>query len=190
MKRIKERIREITGLSEELIPSSVQIVGEIALFKPKVESKEVNREIGRAIISILKNVRTVAVIKAIEGATRKPCVEVVAGKENLVTYHREFNCTFKVDFSKVMFSKGNKGEKKRLIEEVKEGERIVDMFAGIGYFSLVIARNVRNTKIVAVDINVDAVKLLKENIEINKLKGRVFPVLANSLHLPLKNKGG
>ena len=49
------------------------------------------------------------------------------------------------------------------MESVNEGEKILDMFCGIGPFPIVIARE-KDVEITAVDINESAIKYLDENI--------------------------
>ncbi|RLI96873.1 MAG: class I SAM-dependent methyltransferase family protein, partial [Candidatus Aenigmatarchaeota archaeon] len=71
---------------------------------------------------------------------------------------------------KVMFSKGNVKERGRLPALVKEGETIVDMFAGIGYFTIPIARTGKPSVVYAIEKNPDSVRFLRKNIELNKVK--------------------
>ncbi|NIO44028.1 MAG: class I SAM-dependent methyltransferase family protein, partial [Candidatus Aenigmarchaeota archaeon] len=71
---------------------------------------------------------------------RKPKVEVIAGCKKTQTLHQEHKCKFLLDVSDIMWSQGNKNERIRLIKTVKSKETIVDMFAGIGYFSIFLAK--------------------------------------------------
>jgi tRNA (guanine37-N1)-methyltransferase len=59
---------------------------------------------------------------------------------------------------------------------VNSDEIILDMFAGIGPFPILIAKN-KKTIIFAVDINKSAIEYMKENIQLNKLKGKIIPIL-------------
>jgi len=70
-----------------------------------------------------------------------------------------------------MWSQGNKAEKERLACLVKPKETIVDMFAGIGYFSIMAAK--RAKRLFAIDINPDSIELLRRNVMLNRLDGRV-----------------
>ena len=78
----------------------------------------------------------------------------------------------KLDVREVYFSPRLATERKRVMESVRDGEKILDMFCGIGPFPIVIARN-KNVEITAVDINESAIRYLNENIELNKLKGSI-----------------
>ena len=55
------------------------------------------------------------------------------------TINKENGCLFKLDLAKVMWSKGNNNERLRIAKLVGDGETVIDMFAGIGYFSIHIA---------------------------------------------------
>ena len=69
-------------------------------------------------------------------------------------------------------------ERRRLSQQVADKEIIVDMFTGIGPFSISIAKE-HTVKIYAIDINPDAYKYLKENIKLNKPEGTVIPLLGD-----------
>jgi tRNA (guanine37-N1)-methyltransferase len=66
-------------------------------------------------------------------------------------------------------------EHARVCSAVKKGEIILDMFAGIGPFSILIAKQ-KQTQVYAVDINPDAIYYLKKNIILNKVENFVFPL--------------
>lgn len=78
-----------------------------------------------------------------------------------------------MDVSKSMFSKGNKTEKMRIVGQVKPNETMVDMFAGIGYWAIPIAKLTGARKVFAIDINPEAVKSLEKNVFLNKVQEKV-----------------
>ena len=84
----------------------------------------------------------------------------------------------KLDVKKVYFSPRLATERKRLAKQVKDGEIILDMFAGIGPFPILIAKE-HEVDIYATDINKEAIKYMENNIEINKLKGKIRPILGD-----------
>jgi tRNA (guanine37-N1)-methyltransferase len=67
----------------------------------------------------------------------------------------------------------------RIASLVRNNETVLDMFAGIGPFSILIAKNVQNVKVYAVDINSSAISFLKRNIALNKVFGKVVPILGD-----------
>jgi tRNA wybutosine-synthesizing protein 2 len=155
------------------LPRGYQIVGKILLIKLKPKLLKHKKVIGKAVLEMLPYVRTVCLAKDIGGVERKPKVEVIAGCKSTLTTNREHGCRFLLDVSKVMWSQGNKAEKMRLAHLVKAGETVVDMFAGIGYFSIPIARHSNPKKIYAIDINPDAIEFLRRNIWLNGVENKV-----------------
>jgi tRNA wybutosine-synthesizing protein 2 len=159
--KLKQRLAKDAGVGN----LGLQIVGDIALVKMKGTAAE-KRRLAEGIMGSMPGIRNVCEIKQVKGEFREPEVSLILG-DRTQTIHTENGVKFFLDVAKVMFSKGNAGERKRLIPLVKDGETIVDMFAGIGYFSLPIAKHARPGKIVAVEKNVTAFRFLKDNIKIN-----------------------
>ena len=109
---------------------------------------------------------------AVKGTTRVRDLEFLAGADDSVTIHKEHGARLKLDVREMYFSPRLATERKRVMESVNDGEKILDMFCGIGPFPIVIARN-KEVEITAVDINESAIKYLNENINLNKLKGSI-----------------
>lgn len=163
-------IKEVDVPKKELLPRRYNMLGKILLVKLKPELYKNRKKIGEAILKIIPYVHTVCLDKGVSGKTRKPSIEIIAGCEDTETLHKEFGCKFFLDVSKNMWSKGNKAERKRMIDAVKK-EVVIDMFAGIGYWSVLIAKNAK--KVYSIDINPKAIKYLEKNIWINKVENKV-----------------
>ncbi len=169
--KLREKMKGRLSESElELLPRSYQIVGRILLLKLKPELLERKNLVGSAIIEILPYVKTVCLQKQISHVERKPDIEVISGGNSFKALHRENGCVFEIDVSKSMFSKGNKAEKMRLVKLVSPGETIVDMFAGIGYWTIPIAKLANSKKVFSIDINYEAADFLEKNIFLNGLQ--------------------
>ena len=165
----KQKLSRATGITDYKLPSSYQMVGHVLLLKlPKIRSLKQKQKIGRSIMTLLPNVKTVCEIKEVKGEFREPVVVKLAGN-GTATIHKENDIFYKLDTEKIMFSKGNLNERKRLIGQVKENENIVDMFAGIGYFSLGLAKFTKAREILAIEKNPHAYRFLTENIQMNKV---------------------
>ena len=167
---------ESTFSKKELsdLPRGYQIIGKILLIKLKPKLLKHKKVIGNAILSLFPYIHTVCLIKDIGGRERKPKIEIIAGcKKSTQTLHKEHGCQFLIDVSKVMWSQGNKEERMRLTKQVKPNETIVDMFSGIGYFSIFIAKYCRPKKIYAIDINPEALEFLRKNAWINNVENRI-----------------
>ncbi|MFX1373740.1 MAG: class I SAM-dependent methyltransferase family protein [Promethearchaeota archaeon] len=167
----------------ELIPKSYDIVGHIAI----IEFNEFNyindkkfstykQEIAKAISSINKSVKTVYEKKSqIKGKYRLREFALLYGDDNSETIYKENDCVFKFDIKNTYFSPRLVFERRRIASSaIKENEIIIDMFAGVGTYSIQIAKE-KKVKIYAFDINPYAFKYLKENIILNNLKGEIFP---------------
>ena len=128
-----------------------------------------------------KNVRTVlAKAGAVSGTFRLRELSVIAGEPRTDTIHKEHGCRYYVDVAKAYFSPRLSHEHKRVASLVQNGETVVDLFAGVGPFSVLIAKDNETVKVYAVDINPDAVELLKRNVRLNRVENRVFPVLGDA----------
>jgi tRNA wybutosine-synthesizing protein 2 len=155
-----------------------KVIGDILVLKNNVENPQ----------ELLKipGVNRVVRLGRIKGLKREPEVEVIIG-EGTETVHRENHCLFKLDVARIMWSKGNTTERKRMSQLVKDGETIVDLFAGIGYFTIPMAVHANPSKIYAVEINPVAHHYLKENIALNKVQDVVEPILGNCRDLAPRN---
>jgi tRNA wybutosine-synthesizing protein 2 len=155
------------------LPRGYQIIGKILLIKLKPALLKHKKVIGETILDLFPYIHTVCLIKEIKNVERKPKVEIIAGCKITQTLHKEHGCQFLIDVSKLMWSQGNKEERVRLIKLVKHNETIVDMFAGIGYFSIFIAKYSNPKKIYAIDINPEAIEYLRKNTWLNDVENKI-----------------
>ena len=128
-----------------------------------------------------KNVKAVlAQTGAVSGDFRLRKLEHVAGEEKTQTVHRESGCRFSVDVEKCFFSPRLFRERMRVAKLVKNGETIVNMFAGVGCFSVIIAKYSNAKKVYSIDINPVALRHMQENIRANKTYSKIIPILADA----------
>ena len=125
------------------------------------------------------NVKTIMKIDHIQGTKREPVYKILFGNET-ETINKENGCLFKLDLSKVMWSKGNNNERLRIAKLVKDNETVIDMFAGIGYFSIPIGVHSNAKQVYAIEINPNSYHYLCENINLNKLDN-VTPILGDCM---------
>jgi len=119
-------------------------------------------------------------VRSCTGAGRIPDAEVLAGSAGEVV-HRECGITYRLDPARIMFSAGNRREKDRVAALVEPGEAVADMFAGIGYFTLPVARS--GGRVHAMEINPDAFAYLRQNARDNHLEDRIEPALGDCRNL-------
>lgn len=163
------------------LPRSADVVGDIAIVEIPPELEPHKTIVGEAILEIHKNVRTVlAKAGAVSGTFRLRDFTVIAGESKTVTIHKEHGCRYYVDVAKAYFSPRLSHEHKRVASSVKEGETVVDLFAGIGPFAVLIAKTHDNVKVYAVDVNPDAIEFLRRNARLNRVDSKVYPILGEA----------
>ncbi len=139
----------------------------------------VNREVDEPSKFLeIPGVRSVVCVDGIQGPMRRPRVRVLAGS-GTETLHRENGCLFRIDLSKVMWSRGNINERARIPQLVEDGETVVDMFAGIGYFSIPVAVHADPLRVYSIEINPESFRYLRDNIVLNGVEDVVEPVLGD-----------
>ncbi|MBN2102286.1 MAG: class I SAM-dependent methyltransferase family protein [Candidatus Aenigmarchaeota archaeon] len=175
---LKEKLTE-----EELshLRTSFDIVGDIAIIEIPEEIQSRKKEIAKAILKVHKNVHNVCMkTGAREGEFRLRGVELIAGETTLTT-HMESGCKILVDVAKAYFSVRESTERLRIAEMVKPKETVMVLFAGVGPYAIVIGKKRPDIgKIYALEINPDAVRLMEDNVRINRLQTKVFPVLGDA----------
>jgi len=154
-----------------LLPKAFDEIGDIVVLRLPEELVGFEREIGEAILRWSPKVRTVAADEGVEGELRIRKVRVIAGEARTRTEHVEFGLRYLVDVERAYFSPRLGSERSRVADQVNAGEVIVDLFAGVGPYAVLIART-REPKVVhAIDANPAAVEILRENVRKNRADG-------------------
>jgi tRNA (guanine37-N1)-methyltransferase len=163
------------------VPRAIDFVGDIAIVEVPPQLADHKQIIGEAILKAHKQTSTVlAKSGAVEGVYRTRDFEVIAGADKTATVYREYGCIYHVDVAKAYFSPRLSTEHNRVASQVKDGETVVDLFAGVGPFAIPIAKKHRNARVYAVDVNPDAVALLKRNVAVNRAEKQVVPLLGDA----------
>ena len=171
--RSYKEILTIPASLKNILPTSYDIIGDIILIKLSEELLEYQKDIGNALLKAHKNVNTVCLSQPVRGELRTRNIKIIAGKKRTQTIHREYGLQFFVDISKTYFSPRLANERKRVANLVKPGETVVDMFAGVAPFSIMIAKYASPKIVYAIDKNKDAVTYAKQNIKYNKVVDKV-----------------
>lgn len=127
------------------------------------------------------NVKTIMKVDHIYGTKREPVIKLLYGNDT-ETINKENGCLFKLDLKKVMWSKGNNNERIRIAKLVEDNETVIDMFAGIGYFSIPIGVHSNAKQIYSIEINPNSFYYLKENIKLNKISN-ITPLLGDCINI-------
>jgi tRNA wybutosine-synthesizing protein 2 len=160
------------------LPKKWELLGDVLLMKIPEELEALKGEIALAYAKEL-HAKTVLSDLGIEGELREPNVEILYGSET-ETIHKENGVKFKLDCAKLMFSSGNIDERIRMATIADKDEVVVDMFAGIGFFSVPMAVQSRPRKIFALELNPVAFSYMQENIHLNHVEDIVTPVLGDN----------
>ncbi|AFZ71365.1 class I SAM-dependent methyltransferase [Natronobacterium gregoryi] len=132
------------------------------------------REIADAILESDLPVETVLnKASKVKGETRVRDWELLAGDDTEVR-HREYGCEYVLDLAEVYFSPRLATERNRVVQQVSDGERAFDMFAGVGPFVIPVAK--RGAAVVGVDLNPDAIEYLRENACRNDVEDHVTAI--------------
>lgn len=143
---------------------SFEVVGSIAM----IEDRDAQR-VAFALMTTSKSIKTViAPISDVEGEFRTRRFRHVAGEAGTVTVHKEHGLRYRVDLEGAYFTARLGTERLRIAGLVRPGEVVLDMFAGVGPFALLLAK--KGAEVIAIDKNPVAVKYLRENALLNKIK--------------------
>ena len=178
-KSLKEYLQRKISLKKiEELKKSFDIIGNVVILEIPDELEGEKYLIADAAIKITKRKSVYRKKSEIKGVTRTRELEHLAGDESSETIHQEFGSKFKLDVRKVYFSPRLATERKRIVDQVQDGEIIIDMFTGVGPFSVTIARK-HEVEIYAIDINPEAIRYLKDNISLNKVDKKIKPYLGD-----------
>jgi tRNA wybutosine-synthesizing protein 2 len=181
--QLKEKLKEELSKEQlDVLPRGFQTIGNVMILKLNSALTEKNQIIANTCLELLPYIKSVYInLGKVKGEFRQPeRIEYFAGENNPIIEHKEHGVIYKFDFTKIMFSKGNLKERRLLATFVKDNEVIVDMFAGIGYFSLPIALHSQVKKIYSIELNPLSYKYLVENIKLNHMEEKITAINGDS----------
>ena len=175
-------------LSEKLEPEaakqlykSYDIVGDIAIIRVPDHLEQHSKLVADSIMNVHKEVKSVwKQTSSVSGDYRLRNLEYVAGTKTTETRYKEYGCIYKADLKKAYFSPRLSYERLRIAKLVQPKEMVVNMFSGVGCFSIAIAKHADPLKVVSIDVNPSAFRYLEENIRINRAEKVVVPVLGDA----------
>jgi tRNA (guanine37-N1)-methyltransferase len=181
-RRLRKILSEVLPKDEVLyVYNSYDIVGDIAILRLTEKAMKHSQIIAEVLMGVHKNVKTVlAQTGPVLGDFRIRKLEHLAGENKTVTLHRESGCLFRVDVGKCYFSPRLFYERMRIAKQVGDGEVVVNMFAGVGCFSIVMAKHSNVGKVYSIDVNPSAFQYMQENVRLNRVYGKVIPLLGDA----------
>ncbi len=107
------------------------------------------------------------------GRLRKMKTKFLAGEKIKEVLYKENGCVFRFNIDSTYFSPRLSNERKEIASKIKKDDEVLVMFAGVSPYSIVIAKNSKAKKVYSNEINREANKYAKLNIELNSLKDKV-----------------
>ena len=170
------------------LPDKWEKVGTVVTIRLPDELKQHQDIIGKAYAEVLGCTTVLNEVGGISGVYREPVVEVISGSSMTETIHTENGIRFKVDPQRIMFSSGNMAERRRMATISNRHETVVDLFAGIGYFTLPMAVYSNPKKVFACEINPLAYRYLCANVLLNHVTDSVEPLLGDNRRIAPKDR--
>ena len=160
-----EEAKEMYGAFDQIGSKIILRIPDSLLSRKKL--------IGQILLEKVKTAKSVFYQSSpVEGEYRIRKLELLAGEDSTETEYKEHGCRFKIDVEKTFFSPRLATERLRIADLAKNGETIINMFGGVGMFSIIAAKK-KKCHVYNIDINPHAAKLCSENINLNKLEGTV-----------------
>jgi len=151
------------------------VLGNIVIVKfPKEYKTTEKKKFAEKILKENKAIKTVLEkVGKFKGRLRKMQTKHIAGEKTKEVLYRENNCIFRFNIDTTYFSSRLSNERKEIASKIKKGDEVLVMFAGVGPLPIVIAKNSKAKSVISNEINREANKYAKLNIELNKLKNKI-----------------
>jgi tRNA wybutosine-synthesizing protein 2 len=164
----------------DFLPRKWEKIGSVVVMKVPEELGAYKQVLGKVYAECLGCRTALNDTGGISGVYREPVVEVIYGSSQTETIHTEHGIRFKMDPQRIMFSSGNMKERLRIARIAHVDETVVDLFAGIGYFSLPMAVYSTPKKIFACEMNPVAYAYLCQNVVLNHVGHVVEPCFGDN----------
>jgi tRNA (guanine37-N1)-methyltransferase len=168
----KKEIEDLYGAFDQ--------IGDIIILRipdSLVSKKEI---IGKILLEKVKTAKSVFYQSSpVSGDFRTRKLELLAGEDKTETEYKEHGCRFIVDVEKAFFSPRLSTERDRIANLIQDGETVINMFGGVGMFSIIAAKKKKCT-VYNIDINPNASRLCEQNINLNKIVGKVESITGDA----------
>ncbi len=182
--KLKEALKGVLAENElNVLVKSYDLIGDIIIIRIPPELSSKREIIGEALHNLYPRVRTVAAVPFYARTNelyRTRTTEVIWGDERLETTYKERGCIFTANLKHVFLSPRLSHERMRIAKKVSPGETLINMFSGVGCFSILIAKMQPQTKIYSIDVNPYAYECMRKNVVLNKVGGQVIPILGDA----------
>jgi len=165
----------ITKNKLENNPRAFDVFGNIAIVKfDRKTPIKTKKRFANKIINDNKSIKTVLEKSGkFKGRLRKQQTKYLGGEKTKEAMYKENNCVFRFHVDKIYFSPRLSNERKEISQQVKKGDVVLVMFAGVSPYSIAIAKNSCAGKVYSNEINREANKYGRLNAELNKVKNKI-----------------
>ncbi|UCE80311.1 MAG: class I SAM-dependent methyltransferase family protein [Methanobacteriota archaeon] len=180
-----DEIRRAANVPDDLkylLPDKWELLGDVLVIRIPNKLEPYEKAIAETYAKVLGVKSVLRDMGGVTGEFRTPVMKKILGSDT-VAVHKENGVLFKLDVSQIMFSSGNIDERMRASRIACDNEVVVDMFAGIGYFSIPIAVHQSPRRVIACELNPVAFAYLVENIDLNSVRETVEPIRGDNRNL-------
>lgn len=158
------------------------VIGDIAILSIAPDLDSYKKEIAWTVLTSCKGIHTVLnKTTKLQGKKRVAGFELLAGRSNTATTHREFGFLYHLDVAKVFFSSHLGYERMRVAAKVVAGEDVLLPFSGVGPFAVPLAA--RGAHVVALEGNREACHYMAENARLNHVDEMIAIINADAFHV-------
>jgi len=178
---LKEAVAGILSETEiEDLYGAFDQIGDIIILRIPDSLVSKKETIGKVLLEKVKTAKSVFYQSSpVSGDFRTRELELLAGEDKTETEYKEHGCRFIVDVEKAFFSPRLSTERDRIANLIQDGETVINMFGGVGMFSIIAAKK-KKCRVYNIDINPNAARLCEQNINLNKLVGKVESITGDA----------
>ncbi len=174
--------------ASRIVPDRYDVIGDVAIITLPDLLVPYGEVIGRCLTEDCPGIRSVCLRTVpVTGARRTGAYTVIYGADDTGTVHWESGCTYRLDVKAAFYAPCLATERRRVAGCVRDGERVLVPFAGVGPFVVPAAQ--RGAEVTAIEINPDACGYLRKNIRENGV-GDVVTVFEGDAMQLLPSCGG
>ena len=184
IKPLKKTIIENFKIDDKIQGIGMDMIGDSAIINlPKVLQTN-SKKIAELILVENKQIKSIYLQKSkIKGKFRIREIQFILGQKKEYTVYKENGCTFLIDIANVYFSPRLSTERLRISNMIDSKEEILNMFAGIGPFSIIISKNNPDSFITNIEINPLAHELSVKNADLNNVSNRIKNIQGDVKHI-------
>jgi tRNA (guanine37-N1)-methyltransferase len=181
---VKSAMKHLDDERLSHLTKGVDIVGDIAILRLPAEFRDERRQIAYSLLELTPNLKVVLEQSSpVSSRFRTRRLEWLAGEHRTDTVHSEYGCKYRINLETTYFSPRLGRERKRVADLVADGECVVNFFAGVGSFSIMIAKHSHPSKIYSLDINRSAVRYHAMNNGLNRVKNKIEVICGDARQL-------